>query len=214
MQASRSMLISGARGAPLFEVGPAPSDGAWAQVHGTRELAAGDQAVDGRSAQAGGLHHRRQAREQLRRAGGAARRGCEAIHASRRAIDVRSVGAVTPHQSDDSLRRVIGRRPAQCTEGCSQHRRWNRPRFQQAGSIGAALSYAKAINLGLNSHVLRHGSPRTPFIGDRLETSKGVASAPAATRSRPREAHCLGAHERGRRLCADGSARPGCTLQC
>jgi hypothetical protein len=173
MRAAQSMVIGGARGAPLFEVGPAPGNGARAQMHGTRELAAGDQAVDGRSAQASGLDHRGQAREQARRAGGAARRGREAIHRSRRASDVRSVGAAAAHQSDDSLRRVIGLRPDQCTEGCSQRRRWNRPRFQQAGSIGAALSYAKAINPGLNSHVLRHGSTRTPFIDDRLETSKG-----------------------------------------
>ena len=70
-------------------------------VHGTRELAGGDKAVDGRAAEAGRLHHRGQAREQSRRAGGAARRRCEAIHGSRRASDARSVGAVALHRSDD-----------------------------------------------------------------------------------------------------------------
>ena len=80
--ASQSMVVGGSRGAPLFEVGPAPHDRARTQVHRSRKPTAGDQPVDSRAAQASGLDNRGQAREKARRLGGVAGSGCEAIHAS------------------------------------------------------------------------------------------------------------------------------------
>ena len=137
------MLIGCARGAPLFEVGPAPSDGARAQVHGTRERAGGDQAVDGRSAKAGGLNHRGQAREQARRVGGAAGGGWEAIHVSRRASDVRSLGAVVALRRDGLVPRIIDQGTTQFTGERPRDRRWNRPRFQQEDSPQPKLRMRK-----------------------------------------------------------------------
>jgi hypothetical protein len=103
------MVICGARGAPLFEVGPAPRDRAWSQVHWSRKRT-GDQPVDGRAAQASGLDHRGQRAK--RRAGSAVSRvaGARRFMRCRRTGDVGSVGAVVWHRSDGFSRNVIGGR--------------------------------------------------------------------------------------------------------
>jgi hypothetical protein len=158
-RASRSVMVRGARGAPLFEVGPAPGDCARAQVHWTRKRAAGDQPVDGRAVQTGCRDHRRKAREQASRSGSAAGGESEAIHARRRCGDVRSLVAVVSHRSDELSRNVIGGRLEPTYLRALARSAPESVAVLASEAMVATLPYAKQIISSLNSHMLRHGRP-------------------------------------------------------
>ena len=76
------MSIGPARVAPSVEIGPAPSYGAWSKVYWRRESAIGDETIDGRAAQPGGLDDGRHAREQACRFGSGARFQGRGVHAA------------------------------------------------------------------------------------------------------------------------------------
>ena len=78
--ASHRTGIDSARLTPAIKVGPTPGDRTRAQMHRWREGAVGDEPIDGRAAQAGGLDDGRQARKHACQHGRALRCGGKSIH--------------------------------------------------------------------------------------------------------------------------------------
>lgn len=95
------------RFAPSIEIGPAPGNGAWTQVHRAREVACRNQAIDGRTAQAGRRYHRRQRAN--RRVCSTVRAGEGTVRFMGQFITARSILDRLAWRSTDDFRlRVIG----------------------------------------------------------------------------------------------------------
>jgi hypothetical protein len=107
--------IALARLAPLVEVEPPPADRPRAKVNRRREGAVRHQGLDRRAAQPGGLHHRGQAREHVRRVGADAQGVSPFARRMRWTLHVRSVDREQRISDNDFRPRVIGPARLDCS---------------------------------------------------------------------------------------------------